>query len=284
MLAPNGAILGGGRAVAAVPSDWLGRPLPLLPFIDIAEQLDNGDWEVILHRRGCENCERAIARATQVRMAGPAGGPRLALIELPPYADGGGSSSAQLAVASRGKLSSDRVWAIETPLELGLRKGIVTNVVGASSVRAPSRQPLGGRTPTPIQSTDCGPACLYVVCAKLGKPEALDALRSMCATDATGTTMLALKQAALRLGYDARAFNGDFDILRCALEPAGIAVILHVRGSHFVVATLTRDGERGAVLVTDPAAGVFQGDEPFLRDDLRWTGDMLVIRKSEDAG
>ncbi len=61
---------------------------------------------------------------------------------------------------------------------------------------------------------DCGPACLLAVLRFHGGDAGLAPVRSAAGTDASGTSLLGLYQAAETLGFDARGATGDYESLR----------------------------------------------------------------------
>ncbi len=58
---------------------------------------------------------------------------------------------------------------------------------------------------------DCGPACLLAVLRFHGGDAGLAPVRSAAGTDASGTSLLGLYQAAETLGFDARGATGDYE-------------------------------------------------------------------------
>ena len=61
-LSDAGDIIGDGKIVVLDPENWAGRPCPLLDYIDIGDQLREGDWLVLLYHRDCPGCQRAIEK------------------------------------------------------------------------------------------------------------------------------------------------------------------------------------------------------------------------------
>ena len=60
---------------------------------------------------------------------------------------------------------------------------------------------------------DCGPACLLAVLRFHGGDAGLAPVRSLAGTDASGTSLLGLYQAAETLGFDARGATGDYEFI-----------------------------------------------------------------------
>jgi ATP-binding cassette subfamily B protein len=120
-------------------------------------------------------------------------------------------------------------------------------------------------------SSECGAAALATVARHYRIPIGLQQLRDLTGTDRVGTTGLALRQAAERLGFAAQGVKASFDALPHLPLPA-IAHVNRAGERHFVV--LYRVGRR-KVVVADPAIGVERlTHEEFGR---RWTGFLLVL-------
>ena len=107
------------------------------------------------------------------------------------------------------------------------------------------------KTPVVLQmeATECGAACLSMVCAYWGKYVSLDQMRIQLGVSRDGASAGSIMRAAKRMGLDCHAYrNMGVDRLRGLDSPA----ILFWRGAHFVVL----DGFEGDfALVNDPALG-----------------------------
>jgi len=129
-LSASGRIVGEQRWVELDPPAWLGKPLPLLPHINVAERLKRGEWTVVLYHHDCPTCRRAIPgyekEAALLAMEGsPA---RVALVEMPPYGSRDDCPVAEDTRCLLGRLSAARRWFAATPVELTLADGIVRRV------------------------------------------------------------------------------------------------------------------------------------------------------------
>ena len=132
---------------------------------------------------------------------------------------------------------------------------------------------------------DCGPACLLAILRFHGGDAGLAPIRALAGTDAGGTSLLGLYQAAQSLGFDARGATGDYESLRGVNLPC-IAHVVAEAGPHYVVVYeagelelrvanpgrglvwLTRtEFERiwvqGAVLLLDPGPELYSAPPPI---------------------
>lgn len=99
---------------------------------------------------------------------------------------------------------------------------------------------------------DCGPAALLSVLRHHGGDASLVQVRELARTDARGSTMLSLVQAAETLGFEASGAQGEYDDLRKETMPCIAHVVVDERLNHFVVVyRIEEDG----VLLGDPARG-----------------------------
>ena len=97
--------------------------------------------------------------------------------------------------------------------------------------------------------SDCGAACLGMICKYYKMPIGLNRLRDMCNVSRDGTSMAALAEAAETLGFVTRGVRTGYE----ALMRTGLPAILHWEGNHFVVLyEITRKDVR----IADPALGL----------------------------
>ena len=99
---------------------------------------------------------------------------------------------------------------------------------------------------------DCGPACLLAVLRFYGGDAGLAPVRSLAGTDASGTSLLGLFEAAEALGFDARGATGDYESLRSVTLPCIAHVVIDDRPHYVVVYEVREHGLR----VADPARGL----------------------------
>lgn len=114
------------QAIVLEPEKWVGRRCPLLPYIDIGDELSVGQWLVVLYHHDCTRCrdmvpayeERALATASD-----PAE-PRVAFLAVPPH----GTPLWRFAPHSssrQGRLTASKEWFVRTPAVLRLQDGVV---------------------------------------------------------------------------------------------------------------------------------------------------------------
>ncbi len=107
-----------GGLVVLEPEAWIGKPLPIAESIDL--DLTQGPWTLLLHRHDCPDCQEAVPRYEQRALR-----EQVALVEVPPF---GESHVSARGPAQRGRLTDEREWFVQTPVEIQLRDGLVTAV------------------------------------------------------------------------------------------------------------------------------------------------------------
>jgi hypothetical protein len=113
--AQSGLIAEVGGLVILEPEEWIGQELPIADYIDV--DLSHGRWTVLLHRHDCPQCQQELPKYEQMAYEEP-----VALVEVPPFDD---SISPHSGPAMHARLSSDREWFVQTPVEIILEEGIV---------------------------------------------------------------------------------------------------------------------------------------------------------------
>jgi hypothetical protein len=106
------------------PETWVGKELPILEYIDIAETLKKGTWLVLLYHYDCPDCGRAIPMYEQMArdLSGNEDFMRIALIEIPPYGRGPVSENCPCTL---GRLPETKEWFVTTPAVALLADGKV---------------------------------------------------------------------------------------------------------------------------------------------------------------
>ncbi len=113
------------RYAVLEPRTWVGKQLPILPYIDIADTLTKGRWLVVLHHHTCRRCAKIIPQFEQLQReltASSAAPVRLALIEVPPYDPQPGRAEGGTIT---GRLGEAKTWFLMTPTVLCLTDGMV---------------------------------------------------------------------------------------------------------------------------------------------------------------
>jgi thiol-disulfide isomerase/thioredoxin len=108
------------------PKTWVGKELPILEHIDIAESLRKGTWLVLLYHYDCTDCAWAIPMYEQMArdLAGNEDFLRIALIAVPPYGRGSVSENCPCTL---GQLAETKEWFVTTPAVALLSAGKVTS-------------------------------------------------------------------------------------------------------------------------------------------------------------
>ncbi|MBW7989259.1 MAG: hypothetical protein FVQ84_04480 [Planctomycetes bacterium] len=108
------------------PKTWIGKELPILEHIDIAESLRKGTWLVLLYHYDCPDCGTAIPKYEQIArdLAGNEDFLRIALIAVPPYGQGPASENSPCTL---GQLAETKEWFVTTPAVALLTDGKVTS-------------------------------------------------------------------------------------------------------------------------------------------------------------
>lgn len=125
------------------------------------------------------------------------------------------------------------------------------------------------------ESSECGLACLAMICGHYGRNTDLIALRRQFNLSARGATLAGVRETATQLGMETRALSLDLSELRALRLPC----ILHWNFNHFVVLASTR---KNRFVLHDPAwgrrtAGVAEMSESFTGVALEvWPGCSFI--------
>ncbi|PAX51986.1 peptidase domain-containing ABC transporter, partial [Brunnivagina elsteri] len=121
-------------------------------------------------------------------------------------------------------------------------------------------------------SSDCGVACLAMVCMYWGKRISLNRLRNLARTNRMGTTLPGLVDAAKHLGYETEGVRASLNSLESQTNPW----IAHWQGIHYVVVWKTNSD---VLTISDPAVG----KRTISRDEFaaNWTGYALLLTPTE---
>jgi len=101
-----------------------------------------------------------------------------------------------------------------------------------------------------LDTMDCGPACLKMICKYFGKYYSLPYLRDLCGITREGVSFLDLSYGAEKIGLHTLAVRADIQILH---EKVPLPCIIHWKNSHFIVVYKTT---KHKIYVSDPAKGL----------------------------
>jgi hypothetical protein len=106
------------------PETWVGKRLPIIEYIDIADALRTGNWLILLYHHDCPDCTEAIPKYEQMArdLAGNGDFLQIALIETPPY---GPPVAAPDSPCTLGRLVDTKEWFVTTPAVALLTNGTV---------------------------------------------------------------------------------------------------------------------------------------------------------------
>ena len=82
-----------------------------------------------------------------------------------------------------------------------------------------------------MESTDCGPACLQMVCAFYGKSVSQQYIKDGMSISRIGVTIRDIKDRASDLGFDTVVAKANLDQLTKIKSP----VIVHWNNNHFII-------------------------------------------------
>ena len=101
------------------PNSWLGKPLPIINYIDIGKQLKTGNWLVLFYHYDCPDCINAIEKLNDAKAKIQNANCNVAIIEVPPYGNPMGTNCVY------GQLLDAKEWFITTPATILLKNGTV---------------------------------------------------------------------------------------------------------------------------------------------------------------
>ena len=101
------------------PDTWVGKPFPLIQYLSPEVPLHEGRWTILIHHHDCPHCQEAVPQYEQLAAMGH--DQRIVLVETPPY----GEVELTQQRALRTRLSDDREWFVQTPVEIQIDAGLV---------------------------------------------------------------------------------------------------------------------------------------------------------------
>ena len=122
--------------------------------------------------------------------------------------------------------------------------------------------------------SDCGAACLGMICKYYKMPIGLNRLRDMSNVSRYGTSMAALAEAAETLGFVTRGVRTGYEALMRTELPA----ILHWEGNHFVVLYQINKKE---VKIADPGVGIRKLSRAEFEKG--WTNRALLLEYTDQV-
>ncbi len=146
--------LDGKKTIVVEPEKWIGKPFPLLPFIEntagklqsgeqaLRERLSEGHWLIVLYNHDCSKCLESMPSYERIafRSASDSNASHVALIEV---------SSSNFDISSLplspetpcnlGRLSDKEEWFVEAPTVIEIRNSQVMEIKdrGTPSLRLP---------------------------------------------------------------------------------------------------------------------------------------------------
>lgn len=103
------------------PETWIGKPFPLTSHLSPEVPLHEGRWTILIHHHDCPHCQEAVPQYE--RLAVTENDRRIALVETPPYDE----MPLREQEALRTRLSDDREWFVQTPVEIQVDAGVVVS-------------------------------------------------------------------------------------------------------------------------------------------------------------
>ncbi len=122
--------------------------------------------------------------------------------------------------------------------------------------------------------SDCGAACLGMICKYYKMPIGLNRLRDMSNVSRYGTSMAALAEAAETLGFVTHGVRTGYEALMQTELPA----ILHWEGNHFVVLYQITKKE---VKIADPGVGIRKLSRAEF--EKAWTNMALLLEYTDQV-
>jgi len=97
------------------PNTWIGKPLPIIEYIDIGDKLKTGNWLVLFYHYDCHDCINAIEKLNNAKHQIQNENCNVVIIEIPPY---GGQLKTPFVY---GRLLNVKEWFITTPVMILLK-------------------------------------------------------------------------------------------------------------------------------------------------------------------
>jgi hypothetical protein len=114
-----------GDVVVLEPAQWLGKPVPILRYIDVGAQLQSGRWIVLFYHQDCAKCQAVILDYEAIASQRNRSDVRVALVELPPFT---AMNSKRPSGCLNGRLAPAYDWFMSAPGLIEIDDGIVRSV------------------------------------------------------------------------------------------------------------------------------------------------------------
>ncbi len=215
-LTDPGDVFGDGEFVVLEPETWIGKRFPLFKYIDIGDQLAQGEWIVVLYHSDCSKCQDALPTYELMarQRAYLPDTPGVALIEVQ---RGGRQLAKRCPSCSHGRLTEDRKWLVETPTVVVLLNGAVvslgrdvesTRFVALGRVDYYTRGTLSARDRMPLKDADLLNAALIWDGQHLGQLRGFR-LVPVVSLGSTSSALIASSDPALRRSMSAGRQSTD---------------------------------------------------------------------------
>ena len=110
----------GKKTILLDPEKWIGKKLPLLPYIEppeVREKLKTGEWTVVLYHHDCPKCKEVINDLIEKKTE------NLVCVEVPPL----GTSRLMFPTVVNSSINMKQQIFVETPVVLSLANGFASN-------------------------------------------------------------------------------------------------------------------------------------------------------------
>ncbi len=241
--------------------------------------LTSGEPQVIRSRRDCVLFYLDKSDFNNLKSMMPALGPALEMGRVLRSEQGANGQQAQQGTFRLlDKLETAQAQDATKPTEARPveQQDAASNAVTIRTEETKQQVPTSFRFPFLKQhdQSDCGAACLGMICKYYKMPIGLNRLRDMSNVSRYGTSMAALAEAAETLGFVTRGVRTGYEALRRAELP----VILHWEGNHFVVLYQITKKD---VKIADPGVGIRK--LPRAEFEKAWTNMALLLEYTEQV-
>lgn len=122
-------LISGQGVIVVEPSKWLGKRMPLLPYVKTTENLGAGTWTVLLIHSDCPKCQAVLPTYEDMARDWKERGlsSRVVVVVVPAGRRDGARQGIPLQDSSytHGRLSDEREWFVQTPTVIKLEEGTV---------------------------------------------------------------------------------------------------------------------------------------------------------------